>query len=215
MIRLAADLTAGSTVLCLGAHCDDIEIGCSGALMELQQRVEGLKFVWVVLSSEDTRESETRKAAERVHGKGDHCQVFVHGFRGSYFPSSVSQIKDVFEALRKQVRPDLIFSHHLADRHQDHRVMAELTWNTFRNHMVLEYEISKYEGDLGHPNCFFPLSESVVERKIAMLMECFPSQLSRTWFDADLFRGLMRLRGVECNAESRFAEAFHVRKFTI
>jgi len=214
MLGLTPDFQPGATVLCLGAHCDDIEIGCGGALFELRRRHPQLRFEWVVFSGEPERESETRAAAARLLG-ADVAGLQFLGFRGSYFPYLGAQIKDAFEALRARIVPDLILTHFLADRHQDHRVIAELTWNTFRSHMILEYEIAKYEGDLAHPQVYFPLSAEAVDRKVDMLMECFPSQRRRQWFDADLFRGHMRLRGVECNAPSRFAEAFHARKLIL
>ena len=213
MLGLKPDLAPGATVLCLGAHCDDIEIGCGGALAELQQRQPGLHFEWVVFSGDEVREAETRAAARRLLGAG--CKVEVRRFRTSYFPACSAELKDCFEALKERLEPDLIFTHFLSDRHQDHRTVAELTWNTFRNHAVLEYEIAKYEGDLAHPNIYVPLSGAVVRRKLDTLLDCFPSQRARSWFDADLFQGQMRLRGVECNAASRYAEAFHARKLTL
>lgn len=213
MLAFRPDLAADATVLCLGAHCDDIEIGCGGTLLELQRRQPGLRFVWEVFSGDDEREAETRAAAAQLLGAS--CRVTVHRFRGSYFPWCGAGIKDAVEALRARVEPQLVFTHHLADRHQDHRLLAELTWNSFRNHALLEYEIAKFEGDLGQPNCYMPLSEAVLERKLAVLMDCFPSQRGRSWFDAGLFRGQMRLRGVECNAPSRHAEAFHARKLSM
>lgn len=213
MLGLKPDLKADATVLCLGAHCDDIEIGCGGALAELQQRRPDLHFEWVVFSGDGVREAETRAAAGQL--LGEECRVEVQRFRTSYFPSCVAELKDSFEALKQRLSPDLIFTHFLSDRHQDHRTVAELTWNTFRNHAVLEYEIAKYEGDLAHPNIYVPLSGPVVRRKLDTLLDCFPSQRSRSWFDADLFQGQMRLRGVECNAASRYAEAFHARKLTL
>jgi LmbE family N-acetylglucosaminyl deacetylase len=201
-------------VLCLGAHCDDIEIGCGGTLAELGKRFPRAQFHWVVLSGDDVREAETRDAAGHVHGGVAHT-VEVERFRGSYFPSCIEGLKDHFEALKSRVSPDLILTHRLEDRHQDHRTVAELTWNTFRGHTILEYEIPKYEGDLGLPNLFVPLSRAGVDAKLEMLMKCFPSQRQRAWFSEDLFRGHLRLRGVECNAPSGFAEALYARKLVI
>jgi LmbE family N-acetylglucosaminyl deacetylase len=212
MLRFTPQFPASGTVLCLGAHCDDIEIGCGGTLLELHQRHPALRFEWVVFSGDEQREAETRAAAARLLGD---CQLSVHRFRASYFPYCAAEIKDAFEALKARVQPDLIFSHFLQDRHQDHRVLAELTWNSFRAHSILEYEIAKYEGDLAHPNVYVPLGADNVGRKVETLLGCFASQRSRSWFDADLFRGQMRLRGVECNAPSRYAEAFHARKLTL
>ena len=215
MLRFKPELPESGTVLCLGAHCDDIEIGCGGTLVELQQRHPGAKFVWVLFSGGDERERETRAAAQALMGAGANLKVIVHKFRGSYFPHCASEIKDAFEAMRKEVKPDLIFTHYLTDRHQDHRVLSELTWNTFRSHAVLEYEIPKYDGDLAHPGVFVPLPATTVERKIDTLMECFASQRDHQWFDPELFRGLMRLRGIECNSPTRYAEAFHARKLVL
>ena len=168
-------------VLCIGAHCDDIEIGCGGALRELARAHSQARFDWVVFSGEDSRPEETRAAAARLMA-GVDCGVDIRGFRGSYFFTEAAEVKDAFEELKARGVPDLIFTHHLQDRHQDHRLLAELTWNTFRNHTILEYEIPKYEGDLGQPNLFVPLSLESVEAKIATLMECFPSQRQRSWF---------------------------------
>jgi LmbE family N-acetylglucosaminyl deacetylase len=214
VLSFKADFPPQATVLCLGAHCDDIEIGCGGALIELRLRYPQLRFHWVVFSGEDERERETRAAAEKLLGGADYL-VEVLGFRASYFPYQGERIKDAFEALRTRVTPDLILTHFLGDRHQDHKVIAELTWNTFRSHAVLEYEIAKYEGDLEHPGVYFPLSLPAAELKVDTLMECFPSQRRRQWFDAELFRAQLRLRGVECNSPSRYAEAFHVRKLIL
>ncbi|HEY4215096.1 MAG TPA: PIG-L deacetylase family protein [Steroidobacteraceae bacterium] len=214
MLTFRPDLPATPVVLCLGAHCDDIEIGCAGALMELQSRYPSTRFIWQVFSGEDGRDAETRAAAARLLGQD--CEVTIQQFRASYMPHSAPQIKAYFDQLKASgPRPDVIFTHFLHDRHQDHRLIAELTWNTFRDHAVLEYEIPKFEGDLAHPNVFVPLTAPVVDRKVSVLMECFPSQHSRQWFDPDLFRGHLRLRGVECNSPSRFAEAFHVRKLVL
>ncbi len=152
----------------------------------------------------------------RCLGAGANVTVNVHNFRGSYFfPYCGADIKDAFEAMRSRVAPDLVMTHYLADRHQDHRVIAELTWNTFRSHAILEYEIPKYEGDLAHPGVYCPLSPATVDLEIATLLECFPSQRSHQWFDADLFRGHLRLRGIECNSPTRYAEAFHARKLVL
>lgn len=215
MLGFKADFQPDATVLCFGAHCDDIEIGCGAALLELRQRYPTLRFVWVIFSGDEIREAESKSAAEQLLGAGPHCVVEVHRFRGSYFPYCAAEIKNTFESIKSRLTPELIFTHFLQDRHQDHRVIAELTWNTFRNHAILEYEIAKFEGDLAFPNVYFPISALNVARKIEVLMTCFPSQRSHAWFDGDLFQGLMRLRGVECNAASRYAEAFHGRKLTL
>jgi LmbE family N-acetylglucosaminyl deacetylase len=214
MLRFLPELPADGTVLCLGAHSDDIEIGCGGTLMTLAARHPGLRFIWVVFSGDQVRERETRAAAAALMGSAS-LTMETHEFRVSYFPHSGSEIKDAFEAIRSRANPDLIFTHYLADRHQDHRVISDLTWNTFRSHAVLEYEIPKYEGDLAHPGVYCPISEALADKKIATLLECFPSQRTHQWFDADLFRGHLRLRGIECNSPTRFAEAFHARKIVL
>ncbi len=213
-LQFAPGVSGKGTILCLGAHCDDIEIGCGGTLVELARRYAGVRFHWVVLSGDAIRETETRSAASALLA-GANLSVELHRFRGSYFPYIGAEIKDAFESLRSRLEPDMILTHYLGDRHQDHRTVAELTWNTFRHHAILEYEIPKYEGDLGHPQIYCPLSTATVDLKVETLMNCFASQRNHQWFDADLFRGHMRLRGSECNAPSRHAEAFHARKLLI
>ena len=200
-------------ILCLGAHSDDIEIGCGGTLLRfLAERP--CEVDWAVFSATPEREGEARASAGAFLEGASKSNVRVHAFRESYFPYVATDVKDAFEALKKSVKPDVVFSHHRHDVHQDHRLMAELTWNTFRNHVVLEYEIAKYEGDLGTPNAFVPLPRAVADRKVELLLKHFPSQASRTWWRPDTFHGLMSIRGVECNAPEGRAEAFHVRKIT-
>lgn len=215
MLRFKPDLPTQGTVLCLGAHCDDIEIGCGGTLIEIHKSHPQLRFVWVVFSGDDSREQETRTAAAALLGAGANVVVEVLDFRPSYFPYCGAAIKDAFEEMRARVTPDLVMTHYLSDRHQDHRVIAELTWNTFRSHAILEYEIPKYEGDLAQPGVYCPLSAATVDLKIATLLQCFPSQRNHQWFDADTFRAHLRLRGVECNSPTRHAEAFHGRKLVL
>ena len=210
MDKLPIDWPRLHTVLCIGAHCDDIEIGCGGTLLALRQRAPELAVHWAILSGAGERETESRQAG--AHLLGPSLQVSVSDHRNSYFPSEWSAIKDAFERLKTEIEPDLIFAHRLDDRHQDHRVVAELTWNTFRRHTILEYEIPKYEGDLGQPNLYVPLTTAQVDRKLDALMRHFPSQQSRPWFRPEVFRGLLALRGIECNAPSGYAEAFHARK---
>jgi LmbE family N-acetylglucosaminyl deacetylase len=203
------------SVLCLGAHSDDIEIGCGGTLLELIAANPRLSVQWCVFSGGEVREPEARKSAERFLDNVDNKSVEIYDFRDSFFPDQWGRIKETIARMAKQLQPDLIFSHRLEDRHQDHRVIAELTWCAFRNHFILEYEIPKYEGDLGQPNFFCPLSEHVCEKKIVTVVECFQSQSDKPWFDAELFRSLMRLRGSECGSPSRYAEAFGCRKATM
>jgi LmbE family N-acetylglucosaminyl deacetylase len=203
------------TVLCIGAHCDDIEIGCGATLMRWVREYPSARFVWAIFSSETAREPESRAAAAQLLAGAASVELRFFDFRGSYFPVELERIKDAFEALKGTLRPDVIFTHQLHDRHQDHKILSELTWNTFRSHLILEYEIPKYEGDLGQPNVFVPITAEELARKVRCLMECFPSQHSRSWFTADTFRSIARLRGIECAAASGFAEAFHGRKICL
>jgi LmbE family N-acetylglucosaminyl deacetylase len=197
-------------LLCLGAHPDDLEIGCGGTVMALLA-ARPVECTWVVWSGDAERRREAEGAAARVLAGAARADVIVEAFPDARFPALWSDLKDRFEAL-KRVGPDLILTHRRHDRHQDHRTVAELTWNTWRDHLVLEYEIPKYEGDLGRPNLYVPLDPSLVERKVGILLESFATQRSRSWFDAETFRGLMRLRGVECGASSGYAEAFDAAK---
>jgi LmbE family N-acetylglucosaminyl deacetylase len=214
MLKLLLGAGRPLQLLCLGAHSDDIEIGCGGSVMRLLLEYPGSSVTWVVFAAQGARESEARSSAA-AYLEGVKSDVTLHQFRESYFPFCGAEIKDAFEQLKAAVKPDVIFSHRAEDMHQDHRVVAELTWNTFRNHLVLQYEIPKYEGDLGTPNVFVPLERATAERKVELLLGHFPSQAHRTWFHPDTFQGLMALRGIECNAPERRAEAFYARKLTI
>lgn len=198
-------------VLCLGAHSDDLEIGCAGTVLRLQSE-RNITVRWVVFGCSGARSAEARESALTLLGAPANPQIDVHEFRDGYFPYVAADIKDAFESLKAET-PDLILTHTSQDRHQDHRLINELTWNTFRGQLILEYEIPKYDGDLGTPNLFVPLNESIVQKKVEHLMNAFPTQRTRHWFDEETFRGLMRLRGVECG--SRFAEAFYVRKIVL
>ena len=200
------------TILCLGAHADDIEIGCGGTMLKLLASIPRLNVSWVVLSSDGSRAAEAQSSAEFFLKDAAVSRIVIKSFRDSFFPYEPVAIKEYFHALSRDVAPDLIFTHRCDDRHQDHRFVAELTWNAFRNHLIWEYEIPKYEGDLGHPNTFVTLEESLRDRKIEGLLAHFPSQLTKPWFTADTFQSLLRLRGLECNSPSRFAEAFTCRK---
>ena len=201
-------------VLCLGAHCDDIEIGCGGTLLRILAERPGCSVHWVVFASTPEREAEGRASAAAFLERASRSRVVIQSFRESYFPQVAAEIKDAFERLKAEVKPDVVFAHHRADMHQDHRVIGELVWNTFRDHLVAEYEIPKYEGDLGAPNAFFPLPDSLARRKVELILRHFPSQASRSWFRAETFEAVMRLRGIECNAPEGWAEAFHCRKLT-
>jgi len=199
-------------LLCLGAHSDDIEIGCGGTILKLLEAYPGSSVTWVVFSANESREAEARSSAAAFLSLAAEANVIVHHFKESYFPHSGSAIKDSFEELKRSTKPDLVLAHHRHDVHQDHRTIAELVWNTFRNHLIAEYEIPKYEGDLGHPNLYVPLTRAQSTRKIELLIEHFASQAGRGWFRPETFQGLMSIRGIECNAPEAQAEAFHLRK---
>lgn len=202
-------------VLCLGAHADDLEIGCGGTILKLTAAGRAVSVTWVVWSGEGRREQEARESAEVFLERAKAREVIVHSFRDGFFPSQSAAIKECFEALKRRGDVDLILTHYRGDLHQDHRIISELTWNTFRHHLILEYEIPKYDGDLGSPNLFIALDESTVRRKVDGVIDHFPSQRRRAWFDADTFRALLRLRGIEANAPSRFAEGFHAPKVVL
>ena len=201
-------------ILCVGAHCDDIEIGCGGTLLYLKSILPRLRFHWVVFSASGPRGQEAVKAAE-LFTAGCDKEIVLKGYRDGFLPSSAGEVKDFFEEMKSQVNPDLIFTHNRKDAHQDHRLIAELTWNTFRDHLILEYEIPKYDGDLGQPSFFVPLQSEIYERKVLYIMDAFRSQHNKRWFQQDTFLSLMRLRGMECNAPSGYAEAFYCRKLVL
>lgn len=213
-LSLGSNDYAPKTVLCIGCHSDDIEIGCGGTILRLIQEFPAIKIHWVVLSAIGTRRAEAEQAARLFTGPHNLEQLVLKDFPDGFMPYVGADVKSVFEAL-KPVKPDLIFTHQRQDAHQDHRLVSELTWNTFRNHLILEYEIPKYDGDMGQPSVFFPLNEGICARKIEHLMEVFATQRNKGWFDESTFWGLMRLRGMECNSPSRHAEAFYCRKIFI
>lgn len=202
-------------VLCVGAHADDIEIGCGGVLMDWIGRAEEIEICWVVLSGDARRRAEAEASCAAFCEGAAECEFIGKSFHDSFFPYEGEQIKSFFHELAHRVQPDVIFTHHHADRHQDHRLVNELTWNAFRGPTILEYEIPKWEGDLGQPNLFVPLEAELAERKISALFKYFPSQRDKPWFDRETFAALLRLRGLECNAPSRYAEAFHARKLIL
>jgi LmbE family N-acetylglucosaminyl deacetylase len=199
-------------VLAIGAHPDDVEIGCGGTLMRLVQQGAVGEACVVVLSGERERAAEAQASAEALLGNVAEGRIIVRDFADGFFPYDGREIKRFFEELKAELSPDLIFTHQRNDLHQDHRLSCELTWNTFRDHMILEYEVPKYDGDIGRPNLFVALDDDLCRRKIAHLMKHFSSQLARRWFKEDLFSGLLRLRGMECNSPTSFAEAFYCRK---
>jgi LmbE family N-acetylglucosaminyl deacetylase len=200
------------SVLCLGAHSDDIEIGCGGTLLNWIDRGVALEVCWVVFSAVGPRADEATQSAQAFLQGVAKKKIVLCEFRDGYFPYQGVELKDRFESLKREFQPDVVLTHRRDDAHQDHREVARLTWNSFRDHVILEYEIPKWDGDLGRPNLYVPLTAAVLERKIALLEAHFGSQRSKPWFDAETFRGLARLRGMECRAPERYAEAFVARK---
>ena len=217
MLSLTFDVAARSplTVLCIGAHADDIEIGCGGTILRLLAERPRVSVHWVVLCSDATRAEEARRSATRMLTRASAHHIHIMQFRDGFLPYQGAWVKEAFERLGADVSPDVIFAHHGSDAHQDHRLVSELTWNTFRDHTILEYEIPKYDGDIGRPNVFVPLGASVRTRKVRHLMTAFPSQRGKRWFSPETFEGLMRLRGVECGAVEGYAEAFYSRKVVL
>jgi LmbE family N-acetylglucosaminyl deacetylase len=199
-------------VLAIGCHSDDIEIGCGGTLLTLTRSRPGLEVDWVVLAASGDRSDEARASAEAFLAAAGAARVEIHDFRDGFLPYSGGQVKELFEDLKSRVEPDLVLTHTRDDLHQDHRLACELTWNTFRHHLVLEYEIPKVDGDLGRPNLFVPLTADIAAEKVALLERHFATQAGKHWFDRELFLGLMRLRGMEAVAPERLAEAFTSRK---
>ncbi|MDB5047960.1 MAG: hypothetical protein JWO30_1031 [Fibrobacteres bacterium] len=214
MLRLGLSKPDGSPlrILCLGAHCDDIEIGCGGTVLRLIEEHPTAEFHWVVFSSNPKRKAEAQAAAEQFLKGAARKEIRILEFRDGYLPYSGALVKDAFEALKKDVSPDLILTHYRQDLHQDHRLVSDLTWNTWRDQLILEYEIPKYDGDMGIPNLFVPVSGEQAARKVKAILEGYPTQKGRQWFEEDTFYSLMRLRGMEANSPSRYAEAFHGRK---
>jgi LmbE family N-acetylglucosaminyl deacetylase len=217
MLHLDFSLRKSTTfnLLCLGAHSDDIEIGCGGFILRLINEIPDLSIRWIVFSGSGERAVEARDSAAAFLTDAKTSQVKVLGFKDGYFPFQGAEIKDVFEALKGDFDPSLVLTHWKDDAHQDHRILAELTHNTFRNHFILEYEIPKYDGDLGNPNFFAPLTKVLLRRKIELILEHFRTQHGRAWFTEETFGGMARLRGIGCNAPEGFAEAFYARKIVL
>ena len=198
-------------LLAIGSHSDDIEFGCGGTILRLVEEMASLEVQWVVLSGDDERSSEARASAGAFLEGVSH-EVLLGGFRDGFFPHDPN-VKEFYEALKAGPSPDLVLVHTRSDLHQDHRVACELAWNTFRDHAILEYEIAKYDGDLGSPNVFVPLDDAAADEKLGLLREHFATQRTKHWFDDELFRGLMRIRGTE--SATRYAEAFTCRKLSL
>lgn len=199
------------SVLCLGAHSDDIEIGAGGTILGWLAAGVRLQAHWCVLSASGARADEAAGSAKAFLEGAAQQTIELKQFRDGYFPYT-AEIKDWFEDLKRRVQPDVVLTHRRDDGHQDHRHVCGLTWNSFRDHLILEYEIPKWDGDTAQPNIYMPLSAEIMERKAALLLRHFGTQRSKDWFDAETFRGLARLRGMECRAPERYAEGFVLRK---
>lgn len=216
MLGLTFNTEQNSTlsILCLGAHSDDIEIGCGGAILKLISKYPNLSFHWVVFSAGQQRAEEARASAEVFLKGAKEKNVVIKDFKDGFFPYQGVEIKEYFEQL-KEMSPDIILTHYRQDLHQDHRLISDLTWNTFRNHLILEYEIPKYDGDLGSPNLFVHLDESTCQSKIQYILEHFRTQENKHWFTGETFLALLRLRGIESKAPDGYAEAFYCRKIVL
>ena len=206
------DLSKAKSILCIGAHPDDIEIGCGGTVLALLDSNPDLKLDWVVFGCNQLRKAEAQAAFEAWTNRRANCVPHFYDFEDTLFPSQIVEIKRAMHKLSESIHPDVIFTHRREDYHQDHRTLAEVTWNTFRGHLILEYEIAKYEGDLGNPNVFVSLTDEIALKKTEMLMNLFPTQQTKPWYNSGAFQSIMRLRGIEAKSASGFAEAFHGRK---
>jgi LmbE family N-acetylglucosaminyl deacetylase len=199
-------------VLCIGAHCDDIEIGCGGTLLALQRQYPRLRIPWLVLTSDPARRREALRSSEDLISSRARGQVLVHDLPDGRLPAHFEQVKSRIAEASAAVNPDWVLSHHGADRHQDHALVSAITWQIFRDHLIWEYEIPKYDADLGSPNAYVPLPPDVAQQKAESIMHAFATQRDKSWFKSENLLALMRLRGLECRAGSGFAEAFHCRK---
>ena len=211
-VALSKKMDSGITLLCLGAHGDDIEIGCGGTILRMIEEFSSVSIVWVVFSSLGERAKETVKSAKLFLAGAKQKEIIIKEFRDGFFPYAATEIKEYFELLKQKFSPDLILTHYRNDLHQDHRLISELTWNTFRDHLILEYEIIKYDGDLDATTFFVHLKESVCRKKIDYIMQCFYSQRRKNWFTEDVFYSILRIRGLESKAPERYAEGYYCRK---
>ena len=202
-------------VLCLGAHCDDIEVGCGGTILKLLQHGRAPAVTWIVFTSDARRRAEALASARAILRDVVRKEIVIKDFRDGFLPYAGEAVKSSFEEIKRRMSPDLVFTHHREDRHQDHRLISELTWNTFRDNVILEYEIPKFDGDFGSPNLFVHLDDEICRRKVRNLLDKFESQRGKRWFTEDLFRSVLRLRGMESNAPDDYAEAFYCRKLVL
>lgn len=216
MLKLElSEVPSPCRILAIGCHADDIEIGCGGTILRLIEALPTVEVCWVVLSAHGVRAEEVERSAEAFLDGVARKEVVVRDYRDGFLPYNGGEVKQFFEDLKPKISPDLIFTHYRDDRHQDHRLAAELTWNTFRDHFILEYEIPKYDGDFGSPNVFVHLTERIAEAKVERLLEFFQTQRDRRWFTEDLFLGVLRIRGMESNSPTRYAEGFYGRKVVV
>ncbi|OWY63913.1 PIG-L domain-containing protein [cyanobacterium TDX16] len=199
-------------ILCLGAHCDDIEIGCGGTILKLIEKYQNLVFYWVIFNSNSQREKEAYESAKQFLKGAEVKKIAIANFRDGFLPFIAIEVKELFENLKQEFQPDLILTHYRNDIHQDHRLISDLTWNTFRNHLILEYEIPKYDGDLGIPNFFVHLDPTICQHKTNLILSSFQSQIEKQWFTEETFLSILRIRGIESNAPEKYAEAFYCRK---
>ena len=213
--NLSKDKNSTLKILCLGAHSDDIEIGCGGTILRLIEEMEKVEVKWIVFSADGQRAEEVNKSTKLFLAHACKKDIVIKHFRESFFPYIGSEIKKYFEEIKGEFKPDIIFTHYRYDLHQDHRLISELTWNTFRDHLILEYEIIKYDGDLGAPNLFIHLNEKKCKKKIESIIECFKTQKNKDWFTPDAFFSILRIRGIESKAPEEYAEAFYCRKVII
>ncbi len=214
-LKLSTRKDSALNILCLGAHSDDIEIGCGGTIMKLLSENNNVDVNWIVFSAEGKRAKEAGESAEKFLAGARKKKVIVKKFKDGFFPYIGGEIKALFEELKTHVTPDIIFSHYRHDLHQDHRLISELTWNTYRDHLILEYEVLKYDGDIGSPNFFVHLDETTCKKKVEIIRDSFRSQQQRAWFSPDAFYSILRLRGIESRAPDKYAEAFYCRKASL
>lgn len=212
MLTLNLEPREPTRVLCLGAHCDDIEIGCGGTILSLAKPGRRLDVRWVVFSSNERRGEEAGSSAEEFLKNVSQKKIIIHAMRDGFFPYIGAELKERFEDLKTEFSPDIILTHNGRDFHQDHRLVSELTWNTFRNHLILEYEIPKYDGDFGSPNIFVPIDEANCRKKLDIIIDTFSSQSNKQWFSRELLASVLRLRGMEANSATGYAEGFYCRK---
>lgn len=212
---IKASINPIRTILCLGAHADDIEIGCGGAVLKLLEENQDASVHWIVLHGSGDREGEALRSAELFLTNAQCTSIRIEQFPDTLFPYRSEEIKAYFNDLGRRISPDIVFTHRLEDRHQDHRLVSELTWNTFRDHMIMEYEIPKYEGDLGTPNIYVHLDESICKRKIDIIVDSYTTQKPKPWFSAETFWAMLRIRGIEAKSTSGFAEGVYCRKLVI